>query len=240
MRITRKQSQLLGSALFGLFIVAVAFFMRNDTGFKSLPADQRADAPSRATHSETVTNPSDAPQQNVAGALPAGANLLVPTIPAGGQFVLDDFHRSEVKDGKKVWEVVAKRGQYYPETNSAKVNQATVTLFREDDPVTIVTNQATLQMEGTALKSATAEDGVSIALKSGGTAKTSNAIFNSSEEVVTSEAPVEVLMERMELRGTGFKVDLKDKSFTLNSEVESVILPKAVLNTDIANERKPE
>src|SRR5262245_4487693 len=49
----------------------------------------------------------------------------IPTVPPqenGGEgFSLNEFHRSETRDGRIIWEVHGKSGQYLPAENIAKV-----------------------------------------------------------------------------------------------------------------------
>ena len=139
------------------------------------------------------------------------------------RFTLQRFHRSEVKNGKKVWEVEADKGQYDPQTNSAKLESATVQLFKDDGIVTMKAPKAILYLDGTALKSATASDGVVITYDDKLKIETNSATYDKVNNSVTSDDFVKITSESMEISGTGLSADTITKEFTLKKNIETII-----------------
>lgn len=147
--------------------------------------------------------------------------------PEQSSFVLNNFHRSETRNGKLVWEVDAKRGQYFPETNTAKLEQAKLWLYSEKGTATVLdTAGATLYLKGVGLDKAEAFGGVVMVHNNKVTITTDQAVYDKSNELVTAPGIVKIKGELIEVTGKGLEVKLDNQEARLLNNVESVIRPK--------------
>ena len=138
--ITRKQSFWLGSAILGIFFIISVIAIRSNHN--------------------TIGNLTNSSQPEPE-----------PTLGFDGQamnsgVVLKDFHRSEVKDGKTIWEIQGTSGKYIPEKNMAEILSPTLTVSRTaDEHIVLVGKRALLYLSGTELSRAEIFDDIKLNYK---------------------------------------------------------------------------
>jgi len=89
-------------------------------------------------------------------------------LPASSTVSLKDFHRSESKDGKLVWDVTAVRGEYYPESGKANLKTPSVKLFSEDgSSITINAPVGLVLLDNEALRETRVTGGARVVHQSG-------------------------------------------------------------------------
>lgn len=144
------------------------------------------------------------------------------------KFVLKEFSRSETRDGKKLWEVKAKSGQYYPESNTAKLEEATLWMFRDEGgPVELKAGHAKLYLKGVSLASAQVEGNVVINYPDKKvTLETDAAEFNQEKNSVSALGKVTIHGELLDIVGEGLSADLNTREFHLERDVKTVVKPK--------------
>ena len=199
MYLTRNQSISIAVLLIVLFFIFGSFFIKDDQSPVTLTTD--------TNNNDTEITKSNEPT-----------------------FALADFHRSEIdKDGRKVWEVKAKQGQYFPASNSAEVKDATVWFYREDqeNAVVIKTDEATLFLNGTELTRANLYGNVSMDYAGEFLVTTAEAIYMKSENKVYAPGFVNIKNERYDIQGKELNAMLENRHFELQHEVESVLHPNA-------------
>ena len=147
---------------------------------------------------------------------------------ATSRFVLGTFERSETRDGKKLWEIKAQRGEYFPESNSASVEDAILTLYRENKPVELQAARATITLAGTSLNKADLAGGVKMVyLDQNITVETSSAVIDMSENRVIAPGNVAVTGPDFEMHGNKFEGDLKTHNFRLSERVTTILRPRS-------------
>ena len=144
---------------------------------------------------------------------------------AASRFVLNDFNRSETKDGKKLWEIHAKVGEYSPETNIARLQSAEIFYYKTaEDTVRLTADHGRIVLKGPSLQEAEIEGNVNISLEQRKISlKTSNATFNKDLNTVSAPGFVEMHGELFDLSGNSLKADLASKTFVLEDNVKSVM-----------------
>lgn len=144
--------------------------------------------------------------------------------PASGAVMLKDFHRSESKDGQLVWEVRSARGQYFPLSNSAKVEDALVQLYRKDgSAVKVAAGEAVLEMDGAELSRVQASRGVKLVYNSEFIVDTEAAVFDRATNRITAPGEVRITSSMIDTTGIGLTADLEKRTASLDKEVQSVI-----------------
>ncbi len=205
--LTRKQSIILGIGLLGLFfLVSVSLVMWNSS--KRVPMSSTA-----------LT------RESIGSTLPEGTGT--PSSGAGSAFILNEFKRNLVKDGKVVWEIVGQKGEFSPGSNVAEIQSPELTLTtKSGDPATVTAGKAVLTMNGSDLGKADLFDNVILRYKNDTTLRTNQASYDKSTETVS--VPVYVEIEN----GTGFTSgnslvgNIVTKEFTLEGGVKTVIQPQ--------------
>lgn len=142
-------------------------------------------------------------------------------------FVLNEFHRSSVKDGKVAWEIFGKKGRYDPVNNNAEVDQPRLMVNRPNgDTVNLTAGTAHLQLSGTELLGAELIDNVLVIYKGETTIKTAKAIYKKDTETVEIPNPVEVENPLFSLRGQKLFAKLNDQEFTMTNGVTTTLKPR--------------
>lgn len=161
---------------------------------------------SRPAPIETVARPADSvPQQS-------------------SSIVLDKFQRSETREGRTVWEVVAARGEYFPQNGSAELSDATVRLYRKQgEQVELKAGAATLQLEGNALRSAHTRDNVTVNYNQKINLKTGEAVYYKEENRISAPGAVEISTASFDVSGQGMEADLEKEEIRILRNVKSVL-----------------
>jgi len=195
MRLRRRQSQIIAGAVLVLFFVVATLLAR--------------------TNSEQNTQ--------ISLALPNATPTPTPEPVApseGSRFMLKDFHRSETRDGKTVWEVRATQGQFFPEEQQAKLREATIWVYRKNgDILQLRAKEALLKVQGAALLSAHASGGVVAIMNATTTLETESAVYDKDSNKIFAPGAVKIVNERAEQNGIGLEGNLETRAFKISKDV---------------------
>lgn len=146
-------------------------------------------------------------------------------IEGGSQIVLDEFHRSESKNGRKMWEVKGKKGEYSPKTGTARITEADLWLYKESgDIVHLLANQGIVQLDGVTLRTADLEGNVSVSVENKSvTVTTEKAIYDKSLEVVRAPGKVKLTSTMGEISGESLIAKIDKLEFILEKNVQTII-----------------
>lgn len=207
MRLTRNQSLALAAAVVVVFFAVTLVYLRLRTQ-PEIPelAAAAPEAPPK------VTQPTEATPTK--GATPE----------AGSRFTLGQFERSEVKNGKKIWEVKAAHGEYYPETQTAELQTAQLWVFQDDgSKVRVDSDTATILLDATSLVEAELEKNVVLVYDDDLTIRSEKAIYDRVNATVVAPGPVTIQNKTILINGENLEADLESQSFDLTRNVDSVI-----------------
>lgn len=217
MYISKKQS--IAFAIGGIAL----FFLIGILSIKSRTAPVKStsnELPSKVNDeaSETVTSPVETVEPTPEPK---------PTAPDDSRIKLFDFERSQTKNGKKVWEVKAKQGKYFPETNSAVIEDGIFFMYEEDGSVTqIVAGHAELYLSEASLSKAELSQGVIVNFDKRELKLTTNeATYETESGRVVAEGYVEIETPRMKITGEGLEAFIKEEEFSLAKKVTSLLKP---------------
>lgn len=142
-------------------------------------------------------------------------------------FILENFHRSETKGDKKIWEVHAARGEYMPTSQTAEITEAKLHFYRDEETtIELVAPTATLYLNGNELLKAEARGGVSVLYGDTVKVETPTAAYESKDEKITSDGPATFTHKSFTLKGKGMHIDIAKRVIKLTSSVESVFYPQ--------------
>lgn len=161
---------------------------------------------------------------------PAPTPTPTPVSSSDSRFVLSEFHRSEVKDGKKLWEIFGTQGQLITDKNTVRVENPHLILYKaKGDTVDIKATSADVELNGSAIGKATLIGNVVVSYNSTSTLSTQSLIFDQAEGSVRSNSRVKVVGDIFEVEGDELRGNINDKSFTLLKNVQSTLKPKRKL-----------
>jgi LPS export ABC transporter protein LptC len=213
LRVTRKQSITLGLGLLGAFFALSVGIIINQSSSR-IPA-------SASLSKEEIEGAAAPPVET-----PLSPNST--PAPAAG-FVLNEFHRSLVRDGKTLWEVFGKKGRYNPLGNVAEVEEPRLTVSRkEDGNATLSASRAVLTLSGTELAGAELFENVVVTYKDDTTLRTSHAIFDQATNTVQIPTRVEIDSKMLLITGSALDADLNAQEFKITKGVKTVIKPREV------------
>lgn len=205
MYLTKAQSLTVALGALVLFFVGGITYMR-------LSQPRFITTTANAPITEPTTAPSDATP--VAG---------------GSNFVLENFHRKEMKDGRTIWEISAIKGQYYPETNTAQLDSPSLLLYRPNgEVVTLQADAATITLTGASLTRAEIKGKVTVIYSEKVTIKTELAVYEKERNLVTAPGEVTITSAQLDIVGRELTAKLDKNEFTLARDVESTVKKRAL------------
>ncbi len=149
-----------------------------------------------------------------------------PKAPAS-QFALEEFRRSETKDGKLIWEIYGTNARYIPEKNSVAIDNCKLMYYTEDNKqIDLTSGTALIFLSGVKLERAELRDNVVLVYNGDITVKTTEADFDKAKDLVTSDKFVTISGDWYSFEGTGLHADLETETVTLQTDVHSQIHPE--------------
>lgn len=206
--LTRKQSLYLGIGLLGVFFVISAIAVSINAN-KKVPSSQNI-----------LT------RESVGANLPQGTQGEN-TSPLGSAFVLNDFKRNLVRDGKVVWEITGKKGEYSPSSSLAEIQTPQLTLTtKQGDTAVITAGKAVLSMTAADLSNAELFDDVVLRYKDETTLRTSKAVYDKTTEIVTIPVYLEIENPTGFTSADSLSGNVVTREFTLQGNVKTTIKPQ--------------
>ena len=146
---------------------------------------------------------------------------------SGAVHVLNEFHRSESKNGKKLWEITGARAEYLMKENAARLTDAKLSLYRADDQtVQIEAQHALLHLSGSSFTKLEASGAVVLRRGAEFTLKTELATYDGESQVVHAPGAVTILNGRLEILGDDLTAHVQDESMHLARNVRTTIHPE--------------
>jgi len=205
-RLSQKQSVIIGTGSIVMFFIL---------GIALLQQDQ---LPDEETAAENKSQELKAESQS--------ASESQPEETSGPRLTLDKFHRSETREGKKIWEVRADHGEYYPATGIATINKAVLHIFNETEgAVELNAGSATLHISGNTLSKAEAFNGVEIRYDNDIAMVTETATYEMDQNIISAPGHVHISSERFEVSGYILRANVESQEFTLHKNVKSILKP---------------
>jgi LPS export ABC transporter protein LptC len=142
-------------------------------------------------------------------------------------FVLNDFHRSAVKDGKIVWEIFGKRGRYDAGKNQAEIEEPRLNVNRENgETINLTAKRGELILTGTELLRAELFDDVVVIHKGETRITTDHAIYVKETEKVEMPNYVKVENPLFSIFGKRLDGDVVAQEIRITNGVKSTFKPR--------------
>jgi LPS export ABC transporter protein LptC len=139
---------------------------------------------------------------------------------------IQNFHRIEIKDGKKSWELEADEAQYLQDRNQVLVRRPRTTFFMKDgERVTVTGDQGNIEFKGQDLQRATLHDSVEIHVR-GFVVRAGDAVYDREAEQIVAKGPVTIEGEQLRVAGNDMIVFVKESRFALDKPVRVTLSPR--------------
>jgi LPS export ABC transporter protein LptC len=150
---------------------------------------------------------------------------IAPDLTATTEQRMQDFRRTKVRDGKKVWEIVARQARYSQDRQEVIVEGPEFSLYLKDGEVIALKSQeARVHLDGEGQEVSRVELKGNLEMQVGDfSIKTQEAIFESTRNTIVSNGAVQIDGPGLSAAGQGYTVDIGEKRLTLNAEVQTTI-----------------
>jgi LPS export ABC transporter protein LptC len=215
MRITKTQSRYFALAAIAIFFIVAGIFLSRSGGESSLALktenkvkEEIIDTPKASLDvKDKNLEEKDEPKQD--------ENSLVE---------MDNFERSQIRDGKVVWEIKAKRSVYNPELKITEIFDAVLNVYDDPErPVNLKAKSAKIQLsEG---KPAFVEFNDTVNVKFGEEmfVDCNQAIYNILTGEIDARESVNVRGELFNITGERLLANLKTKKFEFVEHTKSIL-----------------
>jgi LPS export ABC transporter protein LptC len=145
------------------------------------------------------------------------SSSLTGMLPDAVQWI-QNFHRIEIRDGKKAWELEADEAQYLQDRNQVVVRKPRTSFYMKDGEKVTVT--------GKDLQRAKMHESVEIHVR-GFIIRASDAVYDRATEQIVAKGAVTIDGEQVRVAGSDMVVFVKESRFLLDKPVRVTLLPKA-------------
>lgn len=161
----------------------------------------------------------------------SSSSLPIPSVSlsedGSPSLVLNRFNRSLTRDGRKVWEIDAEKGEYIVGSESANIETAVLHLYKEDGTVVkLNAPKATLFIKENALSRAELDGGITLNYGGQFTVLTDSAVYDQLREVVTAPGLTKIQGDGFDVQGDELSVEVNQRILHLKGNVTSVFTPK--------------
>lgn len=240
MRLTRKASRWIAFGVVAAVIVGAVVAINLSRSASKRPSNA---SEALQTATESLESENDTSNENKTGApsnqgQPGAEGMIVPNEVTDADltsgFTLENFSRSENKDGKKVWEISGEKGLISTSGDKARIEKTRLSFFREDNSEVILTApKADLRIEGGLVNLANLSGGVFVEqvkeIENGKvqdySASSASATFDRMGNVVTTNSTTTINSRVVTLTAGALRADLTSKKVFFLKGVETIIRP---------------
>ena len=141
---------------------------------------------------------------------------------------IQNFHRIEIREGKKAWELEADEAQYLQDRNQVVVRRPRTSFYmNEGEKVTVTGDEGDVQFDGKDLQRASLHDNVEIHVR-GFVVRATDAVYDRATEKIVAKGAVTIDGEQVRVAGTDMVVFVKESRFELDKPVRVTLSPKSV------------
>lgn len=138
---------------------------------------------------------------------------------------IQDFHRIEIQDGRKVWEVEGDEAQYLEESKQVLVRGPRASLYFEDGGVvTVKGGEGVLHLEERDLREVNLKGNVEIRFRDF-VIRAPGAVYRRDTEKIVAEGPIQINGDRLQVEGANMVVFVKDSKMQITKDVRVSVLP---------------
>ena len=137
---------------------------------------------------------------------------------------MTEFRRVKMRDGKKVWGIVARQARYFADTNAVIIDTPEVSLYFSDgEAVAFRCQEGTVHLNGESdLLHIDLRGNLEIQMGAI-SLKTDQATYDRQKNTISSDGVIYVVGQGFTLEGKGYTVAVDTKQLTLKAEVYTTV-----------------
>ena len=138
---------------------------------------------------------------------------------------MQNFHRVEIRDGKKTWELEADEAQVLQDKGQVLVRKPRTLLYLKDgEQVTVSGEEGQIEFAGNDLQTVTLRDNVEIHVRDY-VIRARSAVYRRDEDRIVADGPVTIVGDVIQVAGNDMVVFMKESRFELSKPVRVTVLP---------------
>ncbi len=139
---------------------------------------------------------------------------------------IEDFHRVEVRDGHKVWEIAAAEARYFEAERRVVVRQPMVRLYLDDGrSVGLKGDEGTVSLDGKDLDSVELSGSIEVTLADY-TVRTDYARYDRRSDRIEAPGQVQITGKSIDAVGGSMEVDVAEQTLRLLKNVQMDFRPQ--------------
>ncbi|MSQ46833.1 MAG: LPS export ABC transporter periplasmic protein LptC [Deltaproteobacteria bacterium] len=150
---------------------------------------------------------------------------IAPDLAVTTEQRMQGFRRTKVRDGKKVWEIVARRARYSQDRQEVIVEGPEFSFYLKDgEMIALKSEEARVYLDSEGQEVSRVELKGNLEMRVGDfSIKTQTATFESTRNTIVSDGTVQIDGPGLSAVGLGYSVDVAEKRLTLNADVQTTI-----------------
>jgi len=151
--------------------------------------------------------------------------MIAPDLAVTTDQRMQDFRRVKMRDGKKMWEIVARQGRYLQENQEMIVEAPEFSFYPKDgEMIALKSKEAWIYLDSDGREVTRVELKGDLEMRVGDfSIRTQEATFESEQNTIVSAATVQINGPGVAIAGQGYTVDLSGKRMTLNADVKTTV-----------------
>ncbi len=152
------------------------------------------------------------------------AQKVLELVPDAAQRI-QDFHRVQVRDGRKEWEIAAAEARYFDQEQRVVVRQPMLRLYLADGrEVGVQGAEGVVSLDGKELRAVDLRGEIVVTLADY-TVRTSEARYDRAADRITAPGGVEISGRDIDARGMGMEVEVDTQKVRLLQDVQMTLRP---------------
>lgn len=159
--------------------------------------------------------------------LPQASPSSTATDQKRSSFSLNNFRRSESRDGKLLWEVSGDSAEFLQKQNAVRIENCALIFFtKAGDRLDLHSAHAKVWLGEGDLARAKVYGNVQLVINDETTILTERAIYSAKKNSISAPGKVTIQGDWFEIRGIELQGDVINRTFTLSRQVESELHPE--------------
>ena len=139
---------------------------------------------------------------------------------------MQDFHRSKIEDGRKVWEIFGDEAQYFKDQKEAVIKKPRFFYYdKKGEVAETFGDEARIYMNEKELEKLVLKGGIQVSFQ-GYVLNSEEASYLPAKDQIVLPSRTKVVSEGLELEGSSMEVELEGKKIRLVNNVKTKIEPQ--------------
>lgn len=235
MYISKRQSFVLSATILVVCSLAGVFLLKRNTAQQNVKEGEISpelrekygiEEP-KITASPSPTAPVTKTSKNTSQTASASPSQSPENKTSDNALSLGRFRRSEIKNGKKLWEIEAESAHSIAGSNVVALELPKIWMQRDEDTeIQLEAQKATIKILGATIEDATVSGKVQATHNNESTLQTELAVYNYAKGTLISPGPATIKTPRMTIKGNSLSVDTNKKTAHMVGNIYTEILPE--------------